>query len=194
MIEQPKFPVSKFICGDHWLWCYVELSCIITDLVTHRLVETHSFLKATQTNVAWLIRLGFDDNARDAFLRARSDVIAKRNRQILFEGNLHHHIFQISFVYFTLIRNTVSIYQQCFPPLRMSACVKWAKEHLDNFNRILASQLSNVQRDSPTWEECMDRAREHAKWVDEVGLDFKHLVGVDLEDEISDISSAANDQ
>ncbi|MCJ1470593.1 exocyst complex component exo84 [Pseudocyphellaria aurata] len=157
------------------------------DLVTQRLVDTHSFLKATQTNVAWLVRLGFDDSAREAFLKARTEVIAKRNRQILFEGNLHHHIFQISFVYFTLIRNTVSIYQQCFPLLMMSACVKWAKEHLDAFNRVLASQLSNVQRDSPTWTECMERSREHAKMMDEVGLDFKDLVGVEFEDEVEDI-------
>lgn len=65
----------------------------------------------------------------------------------------------------------------------MSACVKWAKEHLDHFNSILASQLSNVQRDSPTWQECMDRAREHAKMMDEVGLDFKGLVGINSETE-----------
>lgn len=158
------------------------------DLVTQRLVDTHSYLKATQTNVAWLVRLGFDDSAREAFLKTRTGVIAKRNRQILFEGNLHHHIFQISFVYFTLIRNTVSIYQQCFPPLMMSACVKWAKEHLDEFNRILASQLSNVQRDSPTWTECMERAREHAKMIDEVGLDFKDLVGVEFEHAAEDVA------
>ena len=62
----------------------------------------------------------------------------------------------------------------------MSACVKWAKEHLDKFNVILARQLSSVKRDSPTWQECMERAREHASMMDEVGLDFKDLVGVGL--------------
>lgn len=71
----------------------------------------------------------------------------------------------------------------------MSACVKWAKEHLDAFNRILASQLSNVQRESPTWRECMERAREHAKFVDEVGLDFKDLVGVEFEEGDESISN-----
>lgn len=154
-----------------------------TELIIQRLVDTHSYLKATQTHIAWLVRLDFDEKAREEFLRARSDIISKRSRQILFEGNLHRHIFQISFVYFTLIKNTVHIYQQCFPPLMMSACVKWAKEHLDNFNKILASQLSNVQRGSPTWHECIDRAREHARMMDEVGLDFKGLVGVNLEEE-----------
>lgn len=154
-----------------------------TDLVTQRLIDTHSFPKVTKTNVEWLVSLGFDDRAREVYLNSRSESIAKRKRQILFEGNLHHHIFQISFVYFTLIRNTVTIFQQCFPPLMMSACVEWAKKHLDDFNKILASQLGNVQRDSPTWRECMDQAREHAKMVDEVGLDFKALVGLDMEEE-----------
>lgn len=68
----------------------------------------------------------------------------------------------------------------------MSACVKWAKEHLDHFNGILASQLANVPRDSPTWKQCMDRAREHAQMMDEVGLDFKGLVGIPAENEESE--------
>lgn len=61
----------------------------------------------------------------------------------------------------------------------MSACVKWAKEQLDKFNVILARQLSSVQRDSPTWKQCMSRAKEHAAMMDEVGMDFKELIGVD---------------
>ena len=79
-----------------------------------------------------------------------------------------------------LIKNTFAIYQQCFPQPMMSACVKWAKEQLDKFNVILARQLSSVQRDSPTWKDCMERAREHARMMDEVGLDFKNLVGAGI--------------
>ena len=65
----------------------------------------------------------------------------------------------------------------------MSACVKWAKEQLDKFNIVLARQLSSVQRDSPTWKDCMERAREHAMLLDEVGLDFKNLVGAAIPSE-----------
>ena len=60
----------------------------------------------------------------------------------------------------------------------MSACVKWAKEHLDGFNILLSRQLSSVQRDSPIWLDCMDRAKAHAKMMNEVGLDFKELIRV----------------
>ncbi|KAL8681517.1 MAG: hypothetical protein Q9224_006847 [Gallowayella concinna] len=150
----------------------------LADLVVSRLVNTHSFSNATQTNIAWLVRLGFDDRARESFLKARSDNITKRARQCIFEGDLRDYIFQVSFVYFTLMKNTVSIYQQCFPSPMMSACVKWAKEHLDGFNVILSRQLSSIQRGSPTWNECMDQAKEHVMMVNDVGLDFKELVRV----------------
>lgn len=65
----------------------------------------------------------------------------------------------------------------------MSACVTWAKEHLDGFNIILGRQLSSVQRGSPTWNECMEQAKEHAMMVDEVGLDFKELVRVEPDED-----------
>lgn len=60
----------------------------------------------------------------------------------------------------------------------MSACVKWAKEHLDGFNILLSRQLSSVEGGSPIWQDCVDRAKEHATMMNEVGLDFKELVGV----------------
>jgi hypothetical protein len=59
----------------------------------------------------------------------------------------------------------------------MSACVKWAKEQVDAFNTILARQLSSTERGGPVWTECMNQAREHAKMLSDVGLDFKSLIG-----------------
>ncbi len=106
-----------------------------------------------------------------------SVVLIRCNRQCVFEGDLHQYIFQISFVYFTMIKNTVNIYQACFPPLLMSACVKWAKEHVDAFNEILARQLSGFEPGSEVWIRCMNRAKEHATLMTEVGLDFKDLIG-----------------
>jgi exocyst complex component 8 len=61
----------------------------------------------------------------------------------------------------------------------MSACVKWAKEQVDAFNVILARQLSSTERGGPVWTECMNQAKEHAKMLSEVGLDFKSLIGRD---------------
>lgn len=59
----------------------------------------------------------------------------------------------------------------------MSACVKWAKEHVDAFNEILDRQLSSVPKESETWKQCMERAHTHAKLLTDAGLDFKGLIG-----------------
>jgi hypothetical protein len=59
----------------------------------------------------------------------------------------------------------------------MSACVKWAKEHVDAFNELLERQLSSVPRESETWIVCMERAKEHAGMLGEAGLDFRGLIG-----------------
>ncbi|KAH0551001.1 exocyst complex component exo84, partial [Trichoglossum hirsutum] len=77
--------------------------------------------------------------------------------------------------------NTVRIYQACFPPLMMSACVKWAKEHVDMFNGALARQLSSEDTRSQIWADCMERAREHAKLLVDVGLDLRDQVGKGVE-------------
>lgn len=63
----------------------------------------------------------------------------------------------------------------------MSACVVWAKGHLDGFNMVLERGLSSVPVGGDVWQECLGRAREMAGMLDEVGLDFRGLVGVGLE-------------
>jgi len=71
----------------------------------------------------------------------------------------------------------------------MSACVKWAKEHVDAFNVLLARQLSSVDQTSPLWKECMDQAHQHASLLKGVGLDFTELIGkgIDVNTEVKPI-------
>ncbi|KAK4041719.1 hypothetical protein C8A01DRAFT_45153 [Parachaetomium inaequale] len=149
-------------------------------LVVRELVSTHNQQKKTKQNVSWLTRLGFEDRAREAYLEARSETIQKRSRQCIFQGNLDQYIWEISFVYFTIIRNTVSCFQACFPPPMMSACVKWAKEQVDTFNAILARQLSGEKEGGEAWTRSMDTAKDHAGMLSEVGLDFQNLVGQNI--------------
>ncbi|KAI9842103.1 MAG: exocyst complex component exo84 [Sclerophora amabilis] len=156
----------------------------LAEILTRQLIETHSFLNATQRNVGWLVRLGFEDRAREAFLEARTRVLTKRTRQCIFEGDFQKYIFQISFVSFTIIKNTVSIYQACFPPLMMSACVRWAKEHVDEFNQILSRQMSSVERKNAVWQECVETVQGNSSLLMEAGLDFKDLLDLDAENSI----------
>lgn len=65
----------------------------------------------------------------------------------------------------------------------MSACVKWAKEHVDQFNILLRRQLSSVDESLPVYKECMDQAHEHAALLKDVGLDFSDLIGKEVDEE-----------
>lgn len=65
----------------------------------------------------------------------------------------------------------------------MSACVKWAKEHIDQFNISLKRQLSSVEEGGNVWNECLRLAHEHAATLKDVGLDFTELVGSGLREQ-----------
>ncbi|KAI2635107.1 exocyst complex component EXO84 [Xylaria nigripes] len=157
-----------------------ERSAKLAGFIVRELVDTHDKQQKTRRNVGWLNRLGFEDRARGAYLEARGNLIQKRCRQCIFQGDLHLYIWQLSFVYFHIIRNTVDCFQSCFPQAMMSACVKWAKEQLDAFNAILARQLSSTERGGEVWNQCMERAKIHARVLEEVQLDFRDLVGKDV--------------
>ncbi|CCF46783.1 exocyst complex component EXO84 [Colletotrichum higginsianum] len=160
----------------------VEERCAkLAGMIIRELETTHTAPTKNKRNISWLARLGYEDRAREAYLLARHDIIQKRSRQCIFQGDLHLYIWEVSFVYFSLIRNTVSCFHSCFPPPMMSACVKWAKEEVEAFNAILARQLSGTERGGKVWNDCMERAHEHAKMLNEVQLDFRTLVGRDLE-------------
>ncbi|KAI1819382.1 exocyst complex component EXO84 [Xylaria intraflava] len=157
-----------------------ERSAKLAGFIVRELVDTHDKQQKTRRNVSWLNRLGFEDRARGAYLEARTDLIQKRCRQCVFQGDLHLYIWQLSFVYFHIIRNTVSCFQSCFPQVMMSACVKWAKEQVDAFNAILGKQLSSTERGGEVWNQCMQQAKIHAQVLEEVHLDFRDLVGKDV--------------
>ncbi|EEY14817.1 exocyst complex component EXO84 [Verticillium alfalfae VaMs.102] len=159
----------------------VEERCVkVADMLLRELDMYHNMASKTRRIVSWLTRLGYEDRARESYLLARHNVIQHRSRQCTFQGDLHQYIWEISFCYFTLIKNTVTVYQSCFPPPMMSTCVKWAKEEVEAFNLILSRQLSSTERDGKVWSECMNRAQKHASMLAEVGLDFKTMVGQEL--------------
>jgi exocyst complex component 8 len=57
-----------------------ERAAKLAAVLTKQLVETHSWATATKNHVSWLMRLGFEDRAREAYLEARSQVIKRRTR------------------------------------------------------------------------------------------------------------------
>jgi len=159
-----------------------ERAANLAVVLCRELTDKPSFLESTKTTTALLIRLGFEDRAREVYLAVRGDTLTKRQRQCVFDGDLHKYIFSISYVYFTMIKNTVLIFQASFPTSAMSACISWANGHLEVFNALLVRQLSAVEKDGKVWRDCMDVVWTHEKdMLGEVGLDFREVIGRGLE-------------
>jgi hypothetical protein len=57
-----------------------ERAAKLATVVTRNLKETHAWKTNTHRNVDWLVRLGFEDRAREAYLEARTDIVKKRSR------------------------------------------------------------------------------------------------------------------
>ena len=177
-----------------------ERAAKLANVLIKHMVEHNNWFTSVRQHVSWVVQLGFEDRAREAYLEARGNLIKNRSRfvllcfllhlhlliftrQCVFEGNLPDYIFQISYIYFTVIKNTVDMFQKCFPQQLMSACVKWAKEHIDQFNILLKRQLSSVDEGGNVWNECLQLAHEHADMLKDVGLDFSELVGNGIREE-----------
>lgn len=69
-----------------------ERATKLAGVLSRNLVDKHSFLNATKTNVSWLTRLGFEDQAREAYLKARTEVISKRIRYVLLDPISRMHL------------------------------------------------------------------------------------------------------
>jgi hypothetical protein len=168
----------------------------LASMLARRLKDTNSGAAATKENVGWLMRLGFEDTARSAYLESRKEVLRKRARfviillacfplltsfrQIPFTGSLPPHLTALSYVTFAIILHTLRTFSSSFPPTSSSAVVKWAKERIDEFNESLSRQLSSVERGSPLWNECIDVVREQAAVLGEAGVDFSGLIAQGL--------------
>ncbi|MCJ1318793.1 exocyst complex component exo84 [Xylographa vitiligo] len=151
------------------------------ELLTTRLTHTAALLTPTKTLTSHLTRLSYAPLARSTYLSARTATLTTLARRCVFEGDLLGYITALSYIYFTLIKNTIHVFQQCFDQPSMSAVVVWAKAHLDVFNENLGRGLSCVERGGGVWTASLARAREMAAGMGEVGVDFVGLVGRGLE-------------
>jgi hypothetical protein len=57
-----------------------ERASKLAAVIIRNLSNSHSWLSATQKNVDWLVRLGYEDRARESYLEARSSMLKKRIR------------------------------------------------------------------------------------------------------------------
>lgn len=152
-----------------------ERSSRLASIITSDLTENPAQQTSVKANVQWLVKLDYEDRAREAFLEARTAMLKKRTRQVRFEGDVALYISQVALVQFTLIKNTVQIYNDCFEYRLASSLVRWAKEHITAYIDLLGRQLQAVDRGSKVFEDCMEITRIHSTMLVDCGLDFKEL-------------------
>lgn len=73
---------NNMIAQDFISFKVDERCARLATLVVRELVNSRNDQKKTKRNVTWLVRLGFEDRAREAYLEARSEVIQKRSRYV----------------------------------------------------------------------------------------------------------------
>lgn len=61
-----------------------ERASKLASIITTDLVANTAHKSAVKTNVAWLVKLDYEDRAREAFLEARSGVLKKRTRYLFY--------------------------------------------------------------------------------------------------------------
>ncbi|KAF8314536.1 hypothetical protein DL93DRAFT_2058184 [Clavulina sp. PMI_390] len=166
-----------------------KLSTLTNSLVAsllHALSDPSIRKTSVVTYTSHLIRLGQSNAARDAFLRARTDLVKKRARMIGFEGEVSHYITELAIVIFTSIKHTAEWYLASFKENDMaSGFIQWTTEQLELFASLFKRQLDG-QADPHDLEESLKAMRIQSKrLLHDNNLDFTYLLESLLSDTIS---------
>ncbi len=118
----------------------------LSDILLHQLNNPTISKKHVDDYTRWLIGIGMGDEAAEVFLLMRSALIKKRARSLIYQGDVVHFISDLSFVLFSLIRNTGDWYISSFKDAMMiSIYVKWAKTEVFKYCEICKRHLNQNQ-------------------------------------------------
>ncbi|GAO49445.1 hypothetical protein G7K_3595-t1 [Saitoella complicata NRRL Y-17804] len=156
-----------------------ERSSRLAGIITQDLSDTATSSKKEEVRkmAQRLLRLGYEDRAREAFLGARTKLIKQRTRQIHFEGNVPLYIAELALIHFTLIRNTCDIYSAAFTENRMvSGFIKWAKVQVEAYSDLFARQLYSFGPDTQEYKASVAATKKQCEILKHIGLDFEYLL------------------
>lgn len=78
------------------------------------------------------------------------------------------------------------MFQRCFPITITSACIKWARDQIIDFNTHLAVQMADVNPGTPLWNECIAIVQDFTDTLAEEGVDFRDLAAEGLRGALGD--------
>lgn len=129
-------------------------------------------------NTGWLIRLGEEQLASRAYLEARTEWIKWLTNpvRVMYLGNIQEFMFQLSFLYFSPIKQTISVYVEAFPQQMTSASIAWAEARIREFNKRQALHLGVDFVTEEQRTQCREQSLAHAQVLKEVQVDYDWLV------------------
>lgn len=153
-----------------------ERATKLATAIARQLVQTSAGAGRTKDNVQYLVRLGFEEMARNRYLESRSESLRLRQRQLPFTGPLPPYLQALSFVTFNHMAHTFRAFSSSFPQSSGSAVVKWGREKMDDFCSIVSRQIEGVDRRDPLQSECQQAVLGEMAVLSEVGVDFGGLI------------------
>lgn len=153
-----------------------ERATKLATAIARQLVQTSAGAGRTKENVQFLIRLGFEEMARNRYLESRTESLRLRQRQLPFTGPLPPYLHALSFVTFNHMAHTFQVFSSSFPPSSGSAVVKWGREKVDDFCSIVSRQIEGVEQRSALQGDCQRAVLGEMTVLGEVGVDFSGLI------------------
>ncbi|KAJ2746562.1 exocyst complex component exo84 [Coemansia sp. BCRC 34301] len=133
--------------------------------------------KQVAANVSLLHQLGWDKEAKEAFLASRSATIKNRTRQLKLEGNTRLYIRELAIVYFRLIRNTCEWYSGFFAdPTMSSALIAWVRQEMAGYAVIFRRHVFHEMQKFQVVASCLNHTLAEVDILGHAGLDLKFML------------------
>ncbi|WFD29678.1 exocyst complex component exo84 [Malassezia sp. CBS 17886] len=162
-----------YLLVENFTACANELVAAIST----ELASPHQQKTTVVRDADLLLRLDKGRDARDLLLRARTDLLRRRTRQIRYEGDVSLYISKLALLYFTLIKNTGDWYMSAFKDYKMaSGFVKWASDQVRAYAEIFRRQVYGASLDPAVIGECVEITMNCAQILNDVGLGLGYLL------------------
>lgn len=134
--------------------------------------------RSARRAVAQLIRLGKSVQACELFLKNRSAICRYSLRQLKTESNTVLYIHSMCQMFFSSLSDTGREFMKAFPQHYgcFSAFILWAKQEVQHFVSVFASQVFVSKANVSTVAECVAKARSCCGQLSEIGLEMNFIL------------------
>ncbi|KAJ9091615.1 hypothetical protein QFC21_007155 [Naganishia friedmannii] len=157
----------------------VELVIKVSDDLSNPDVRKSEVIDLT----SFLTRLGEAQASREAFLRARKELLGRRTRMIGYHGDVPTYISELAIVTFTILKHTSDWYLAALQDNNMvSGFVDWCQVEVEEFVKSFRRQVYGPSEDPFVIRDSLQVvASDNRKLMREAGLDFTFLLSTLLQ-------------